>query len=312
MIYRYGRFRLDTQSEQLCRAGTPVELRPKTRALLIHLIRNRDRGVSKDELLATVWPGRRIEPQGVFQSIWELRAVFGRPDPIRTVRGRGYQWVARVAECEPAPSRSASPAARAAVAGGLFILAAAVLSAVVTTIETDSVSEEASPLAASRLDRAREWMSTGRIDAAQRTLEDILRSSPGHISARLDLARIRFIRGEADAALSEARLVHRDAGLHGSQFERMTSALLISQIVTSVAPDPDLAAGHAQEAADLGAWLGAPAIEGLAREQLGNIASRNGRQQEALAAFNRALGLLRDLCPDSERRIRVKIDAIDA
>jgi len=101
-VFRFERFVLDRDRRTLERGGRDFPLRPKTYAVLSYLVEQRHRVVPRDELLAEVWRGRRIEPQGVFQSICELRAAFGRHDFIRTVRGVGYQWVAPTTECAQA------------------------------------------------------------------------------------------------------------------------------------------------------------------------------------------------------------------
>ena len=56
MIYRFGDYELDTQLFELRSAGTPLPLEPKVFDLLTHLIRHRDRVVTKQELLTRLWP----------------------------------------------------------------------------------------------------------------------------------------------------------------------------------------------------------------------------------------------------------------
>src|SRR5262249_40208116 len=51
---------LDPERRELSRGGAPVHLEPQVFDLLLHLIRNRDHVVSKDELLAAVWRGRIV------------------------------------------------------------------------------------------------------------------------------------------------------------------------------------------------------------------------------------------------------------
>ena len=72
MIYAFGEFELDEARGELRRAGALVPLEPKPFAVLRHLIRHRQRVVSKPELLQRVWPERRgggrlalgCDPQG--------------------------------------------------------------------------------------------------------------------------------------------------------------------------------------------------------------------------------------------------------
>ena len=98
---QFAQFTLDQERRRIQRDGVEIALRPKTFAVLMHLVENRRRAVSRAELMDEVWHGRLIEPQGVFQSISELRTAFGQADFIRTVRGFGYQWVVPTRECAP-------------------------------------------------------------------------------------------------------------------------------------------------------------------------------------------------------------------
>lgn len=84
--------------------------------LLLALIDNHDRVVSKDELYERVWPGLAVEPGNLQVQIWALRKVLGH-QVIATVARRGYRFmpaVVRVSEGAPcmqvAPPQ---PAARA-------------------------------------------------------------------------------------------------------------------------------------------------------------------------------------------------------
>ncbi len=56
MIYRFGDYELDTQLFELRCGGLPLPLEPKVFDLLAHLIRYRDRVVTKPELLTLLWP----------------------------------------------------------------------------------------------------------------------------------------------------------------------------------------------------------------------------------------------------------------
>lgn len=70
--------------------------------MLQHLVANRNRVVTKDELLQTVWPGLAVEENNLSQGISALRKTFGdtRRDghAIATIPGVGYQYVGPVEE----------------------------------------------------------------------------------------------------------------------------------------------------------------------------------------------------------------------
>ncbi len=48
---------LDVDRRELRRAGEPIAIEPQVFDLLVHLVRNRDRVVSKDDLIAAIWHG---------------------------------------------------------------------------------------------------------------------------------------------------------------------------------------------------------------------------------------------------------------
>ncbi|HEY1260179.1 MAG TPA: winged helix-turn-helix domain-containing protein [Stellaceae bacterium] len=75
------------------RDGAEIPLRPKTFAVLDHLVENSARLVSKDELFSVVWPDLAVTDDTLVQSVGELRRALGEDGPrlIRTVPRRGYR-----------------------------------------------------------------------------------------------------------------------------------------------------------------------------------------------------------------------------
>lgn len=98
--YAFGAFEVDEGLFELRRGGERVPLRPKVFDVLLYLIRNRDRVVSKDELLERVWPGENVSESVLPTNVAALRRALGdeRSDArmIQTVHGRGYRFVAPV------------------------------------------------------------------------------------------------------------------------------------------------------------------------------------------------------------------------
>jgi TolB-like protein len=114
VLFLFDKFALDSRRREL-RCGTdarPVE--PQVFDLLEHLIRNRDRVVSKDELLATVWEGRIVSDATLSSRINAARAVLDDNGDdqrlIRTVLRKGIRFVGEVRE-QPQPSAAAEPSA---------------------------------------------------------------------------------------------------------------------------------------------------------------------------------------------------------
>jgi len=100
MKYRFGRFVLDTRCYELRREGEPQHLEPQVYAILRYLIENRDRLVAREELLDEVWGHRFITPGTLNSRIKALRQALDDDGSvqhvIRTIRGRGFRFVAAV------------------------------------------------------------------------------------------------------------------------------------------------------------------------------------------------------------------------
>jgi len=87
---------LDLLSRKVTRAGTPVALSSTEFELLAHLLRNRGRVVSREEILSAVW-GYQHDPATNIVDVYigYLRRKLRRPDspaPIHTVRSVGYRF----------------------------------------------------------------------------------------------------------------------------------------------------------------------------------------------------------------------------
>lgn len=103
--FEFDGYRADRQTRQLCGPdGKPVALTAKAFDTLCYLVEHRARTVGKDELLASVWPGRVVEENNLTQAISALRRAFGVGAGdhrfILTVPGRGYRFVAEVREAD--------------------------------------------------------------------------------------------------------------------------------------------------------------------------------------------------------------------
>jgi adenylate cyclase len=134
--YRFLEFELDARNASLRRAGTPVPLRPKSFDVLLHLVRNRGRLVTKDELIEAIWAPVVVTENSLVQCIREVREAIGDADQTRieTVPKRGYVFSPEVIDRsaggrEPPPvatrgrSRGALAAAAILALAGLAWLA---------------------------------------------------------------------------------------------------------------------------------------------------------------------------------------------
>ena len=110
--YRFGPFQLDVRERRLSRGTDVIPLRLKVFDTLCVLVENAGRLVTKDELLAAVWPDTTVEENNLNHNISVLRKALGEKATgqqyIETVPRVGYRFVAPV---ETAERETRAPAA---------------------------------------------------------------------------------------------------------------------------------------------------------------------------------------------------------
>jgi DNA-binding winged helix-turn-helix (wHTH) protein len=118
MIYVFDEdYALDLQRYELRYSGKPVKLEPQVFNLLAYLIQHRDRVVTKQELLDTLWQGRFVTEAVLTSRLMGARKAVGDDGRvqrlIQTVHGRGYRFIAAVEEHigDAMGHRSSSPSA---------------------------------------------------------------------------------------------------------------------------------------------------------------------------------------------------------
>src|SRR5262249_50744103 len=103
-IYEFDEFRLDAEKRQLFRAGELVPIYSRAFDLLLMLVQNAGRDITKDEILETVWPGQILEESNLTVNISSVRKALGEratnPRYLVTLPGRGYRFVANVRESQ--------------------------------------------------------------------------------------------------------------------------------------------------------------------------------------------------------------------
>ncbi len=104
---RFGAYTLDRTHRRLVVDGGPVQLGARAFDLLLALVDARDRVVAKDELIRRVWPGTLVDENNLTVHISALRKALhdgsAEQRVIRTVPGRGYRFVANLAELPASP-----------------------------------------------------------------------------------------------------------------------------------------------------------------------------------------------------------------
>lgn len=110
MRYDFDQFSLDVERLELSRGGERIALEPQVFDLIVYLLRNRERVVSRDELIAGVWGGRIVSDSAVTTRINAARRALGDTGAaqtvIRTVQRKGVRFIADVRE-DAAPSAPA-------------------------------------------------------------------------------------------------------------------------------------------------------------------------------------------------------------
>src|SRR5712691_4923408 len=98
---------INLERRELWRAKRAVHGEPQVFDLLVYLVQNRDRVVSKDDLIAAVWGGRIVSESTLTSRINAVRKAVGdsgdEQSLIRTVARKGIRFVGAVREGELPP-----------------------------------------------------------------------------------------------------------------------------------------------------------------------------------------------------------------
>ncbi len=101
MRYSFDTSEFDAERFELRRDGKRVETTPQVLSILQHFLVSRGRLVTKDELVDAVWGGRAISDAAITVRIRAVRQAIGdngvEQEMLKTVRGRGFRFVAEVA-----------------------------------------------------------------------------------------------------------------------------------------------------------------------------------------------------------------------
>lgn len=99
-IYRFAGCELDPAERRLIAHGHPVTLTPKVFDTLVLLVEHAGRVVSKDELMAALWPRGFVHESNLTKHIWLIRKALGDSEHdarcIETVPKLGYRFIAPV------------------------------------------------------------------------------------------------------------------------------------------------------------------------------------------------------------------------
>ena len=105
-VYRFGDVSLDVSNLRLTVNGEVRALEPKSFRVLRFLVENRQRVVSKDEILSAVWEGTAVSDNALTRSIAQIRKALDddprQPRYIETVQTVGYRFLAEMVDAPAA------------------------------------------------------------------------------------------------------------------------------------------------------------------------------------------------------------------
>ncbi|MGE0121160.1 MAG: winged helix-turn-helix domain-containing tetratricopeptide repeat protein [Dongiaceae bacterium] len=108
----FGEHVLDPDRRELTRGSEAIALGPQVFDLLVHLVRNRERVVTKDNLIDAIWGGRIVSESTLTSHINAVRKAIGDTGEdqrlVRTIARKGYRFVGEVRESDT--SESTDPA----------------------------------------------------------------------------------------------------------------------------------------------------------------------------------------------------------
>jgi TolB-like protein len=112
VLFLFGDHTLDTDRRELRCGSEPIAIEPQVFDLLVYLVQNRDRVVSKDDLIASVWGGRIVSDSTLTSRINAARKSVGDSGEnqklIRTIARRGLRFVGAV-RIQPDGASAAPP-----------------------------------------------------------------------------------------------------------------------------------------------------------------------------------------------------------
>src|SRR5271168_125876 len=113
-VFRFADVEVKEREFILVKADAAVQVEPKAFRVLLFLLRNPGKLVTKDEIFAAVWNDCAVSDNSLTRSIATLRRLLGddarEPRYIATVQTVGYKFVCDVTAIEENPGATADPA----------------------------------------------------------------------------------------------------------------------------------------------------------------------------------------------------------
>jgi TolB-like protein/Tfp pilus assembly protein PilF len=111
--FTFDNYVLDVERRELHRGTEPVAVGPQVLDLLVYLLQNRDRVVTKDDLIASVWGGRIVSESTLTSRINAVRKAIGDSGDdqhlLKTLPRKGFRFVGAVREYREPVATDAGP-----------------------------------------------------------------------------------------------------------------------------------------------------------------------------------------------------------
>lgn len=228
MRFVFGTYVLDPGRCELTENGQAVAVEPQVFDLLHHLIRERGRVVTKDDLIETIWRGRIVSESTLTSRVNAARKAIGDNGRdqklIRTYARRGVRFVGEVHEetplaCDSATASTALPQVSAAAAPGPDVPAGKPLVLVLpfrnlsTSLEQEHLAEAVTQDVVTALSWHRSILVTAGITASCAAApNDTIRSTGRGVGA--DYLVTGTVRVMGERVRITAQLIETDAGGH--------------------------------------------------------------------------------------------------
>ncbi len=100
MLYSFNNFTLDVNNFLLSKNGRKIHVEPRVFDVIVYLVKNQHKVVTREELFENVWNGRDVLDATLSNHIKGARSILGdngqSQHTIKTIHGRGYQFIANI------------------------------------------------------------------------------------------------------------------------------------------------------------------------------------------------------------------------
>jgi DNA-binding winged helix-turn-helix (wHTH) protein len=266
----FGPFELTPDRGRLSSGGAEIALTAKSFEVLAHLIRHRERVVSKNEILATVWSDVAVSDAALASAIRDLRRALadtgGKSRFVATLRGRGFRFVHEVREVPDEVDETRSSTWEAAAVHFERALRA------LEMIDVSRGVAHGSPGVRAPRERgelivalARARWAAGAADEARKAFLDAARVARSAADAEILAQAALGFAGRTDVTPGvnhEAAALLEEALEALADFDSMLRAELLARLGTELYYDEDLSRSDrlTQEALAMAERIGDPAV----------------------------------------------------